>query len=216
MWARNGRWILPEMPDFHVAFRNLLHAVNLRHGTDGFTSPTKEGVLRIFSPWKIRRLRPGLNPRNWVPKASTLPLDHRGRFLTDSWFLLYDNAPAHRTGLVKDFSAKNNLTSMQYFPYSPDLAPADFHLFPRLKLALKGRSFCNTTDIRNVTEELKRRIQYVFQECLQQLYSRWQTCIVAQKDYFKGNVAYMITLLCTTQKCSDSGNIWNYHVERHN
>jgi len=36
------------MPDFHVAFRNLLHAVNLRHGTDGFTSPPKEGVLRIF------------------------------------------------------------------------------------------------------------------------------------------------------------------------
>ena len=77
MWARNGRWILPEMPDFRVAFRNLLHAVNLRHGTDGFTSPPKEGVLRIFSPWKIRRLRPGLKPRTWVPKASTLPLDHR-------------------------------------------------------------------------------------------------------------------------------------------
>jgi hypothetical protein len=29
---------------------------------------------------KIRRLRPGLNPRTWVPKASTLPLDHRSRF----------------------------------------------------------------------------------------------------------------------------------------
>jgi len=28
--------------------RDLLHAANLRHGTDGFTSPTKEGVLRIF------------------------------------------------------------------------------------------------------------------------------------------------------------------------
>ena len=34
-------------------FRDLLHAVNLRHGTDGFTSPPKEGVL------KIRRLWPG-------------------------------------------------------------------------------------------------------------------------------------------------------------
>jgi hypothetical protein len=29
--------------------RDLLHAANLRHGTDGFTSPPKEGVLRIFS-----------------------------------------------------------------------------------------------------------------------------------------------------------------------
>jgi hypothetical protein len=25
--------------------RDILHAVNLRHGTDGFTSPPKEGVL---------------------------------------------------------------------------------------------------------------------------------------------------------------------------
>ena len=28
--------------------RDLLHAANLRHGTDGFTCPPKEGVLRIF------------------------------------------------------------------------------------------------------------------------------------------------------------------------
>jgi len=59
--------------------RDLLRAANLRHGTDGFTSPPKEGVLRIFSPLKIRRLWPGLYPRTWVPKASTLPLDHRSR-----------------------------------------------------------------------------------------------------------------------------------------
>ena len=59
--------------------RDLLHAANLRHGTDGFISSPKEGVLKIFSPLKIRRLRPGLNPRTWVPKASTLPLDHRSR-----------------------------------------------------------------------------------------------------------------------------------------
>jgi hypothetical protein len=32
----------------NVTFRELLHAANLRHGTDGFTSPPKEGVLRIF------------------------------------------------------------------------------------------------------------------------------------------------------------------------
>jgi len=36
--------------DPHVTFRDLLHAIKLWHGTDGFTSPPKEGVLRIFSP----------------------------------------------------------------------------------------------------------------------------------------------------------------------
>jgi len=60
-------------------FRDLLHAANLRQGTDGFTSPPKEGVLRIFLPLKIRRLRPGLNLQTWVLKASTLLLDHRSR-----------------------------------------------------------------------------------------------------------------------------------------
>jgi hypothetical protein len=37
-----------KMPDFHVAFRDLLYAVNLRHGTHSFTSLTKEAVLGIF------------------------------------------------------------------------------------------------------------------------------------------------------------------------
>jgi hypothetical protein len=36
--------------DFHVEFRDLLHDVKLQHGTEGFSSPLKEGVLRNFSP----------------------------------------------------------------------------------------------------------------------------------------------------------------------
>jgi hypothetical protein len=79
LWARNVRKFCLNY-NFHVTFRDLLHAVKLRHGNDGFTSPPKEGVLRIFFALKIRRLRSGANPRTWVPKASTLPLDHRRRF----------------------------------------------------------------------------------------------------------------------------------------
>jgi hypothetical protein len=37
-----------KISDFHAAFRDLLHAVNLGHGTHSFTSLPKEGVLRIF------------------------------------------------------------------------------------------------------------------------------------------------------------------------
>ena len=72
LWAINGRefyrkWRLPRH------FWVLLYAVNLRHGADGFTSPPKKGVLRIFFARKIRRLRPSLNPRTWVPKATRPP-----------------------------------------------------------------------------------------------------------------------------------------------
>ena len=31
---------------------------------------------------------------------------------TNSWFLLHDNAPAHRSVLIKDFPAKNNVTTL--------------------------------------------------------------------------------------------------------
>jgi hypothetical protein len=38
--------------DSRVNHRVLLHAANLRHGTDGFTSLPKEGILWNFSPEK--------------------------------------------------------------------------------------------------------------------------------------------------------------------
>ena len=78
LWARMLSGNFAEMTT-STPFGDLLHAANLRHGTDGFTSPPKEDVLRIFSHLKNRRLRPGFNPRTWVLKASTLPLDHRSR-----------------------------------------------------------------------------------------------------------------------------------------
>jgi len=81
------------------------------------------------------------------------------------------------------------------------VAAVDFCLFPRLTSAFKGRCFCDGTDvIKNVMEELKRLSQRGFQECFQHLYSRWQKCIIAQGEYFEGNVAYMFILFCISQK----------------
>jgi len=68
-----------EMTAYTLHLGIFYIAVKLRHGTDGFISPPKEGVLRIFFELKIRRLRPGANARTWVPKDSTLLLDHRSR-----------------------------------------------------------------------------------------------------------------------------------------
>jgi hypothetical protein len=56
---------------FH-ACKFLSHAVNLRHGTDGFTSPPKERRAADFITLKIHRPWPGLNPRTLGPVASTL------------------------------------------------------------------------------------------------------------------------------------------------
>ena len=57
------------------------------------------------------------------------------------WMLQHDNAPSHSLFLVRDFLAKRATTVLPQPPYSPDLAPADFFLFPKLKSTLKGRRF---------------------------------------------------------------------------
>ena len=51
-----------------LKFRDLLHAANLRHGTDGFPSPPKEGALRIFRPKNPTALA-GFEPANLGTKG---------------------------------------------------------------------------------------------------------------------------------------------------
>jgi hypothetical protein len=45
--GENGVWSFCRNDAFSMSFRDLLRATNLRHGTDGFTSPPEEGMLRI-------------------------------------------------------------------------------------------------------------------------------------------------------------------------
>ena len=74
---------------------------------------------------------------------------------TNWWFLLHDTAPAQRSVFVKNFLAMNNVRTLQHPSYSPDMAAADFYLFPRLKSALMGQRFCAATYIiKNPMEEL--------------------------------------------------------------
>jgi len=40
--------------------------------------------------------------------------------------------------------------------YSPDLAPSEFFLFPKIKEILKGRHFDDIDDIRSNTQQLRR------------------------------------------------------------
>jgi hypothetical protein len=61
-------------------------------------------------------------------------------------------------------------------------------VFPRLKSAMKKALLWCDWKIKNAKKELKRLSQNGFQECFQQIYSRWQKCIAAQGDYFEEKV----------------------------
>jgi len=59
-----------------------------------------------------------------------------------TWMLHHDNAPAHAS-LIRSYLAKHHTSVMPHPPYSPDLAPADFSLFPKLKKHFETASFSN-------------------------------------------------------------------------
>ena len=55
--------------------------------------------------------------------------------------LLHDNAPAHTSAIVTAFLKTEKVTVLPHPAYSPDLAPCDFFLFPKLKAFLAGRKY---------------------------------------------------------------------------
>jgi hypothetical protein len=122
------------------------------------------------------------------------------KWRTNSYFLLHDNAPAHWPVLFKGFLSNNSVITLEHPPYSPELVPHDFFLFPQIKLALTEQLFCVATDIKNAMKKLKRLSQHGFQEFLQHLRSRWQKCTVAKGDCFEGNVVQIIVIFCISQK----------------
>ncbi|GBM53270.1 hypothetical protein AVEN_128435-1 [Araneus ventricosus] len=61
------------------------------------------------------------------------------------WKLLHGNARLHTAIRVRHFLTTHKVTVLEHPPYSPDLAPADFLVFPRLKGVLKGLRFFDIT-----------------------------------------------------------------------
>ena len=69
------------------------------------------------------------------------------------WFFHHDNAPAHTALSVMQFLTKNGMTPFAHPPYSPDLAPCDFFLFPRLKRDMKGKRFATVEEVKEKSLE---------------------------------------------------------------
>jgi hypothetical protein len=75
-----------------------------------------------------------------------------------------------------------------YPPYSPDLAPCDFFLFPKKKLQLKGHRFDMTEEIHAESKEVIDTLTFEnFQGCMKSWETHWDRRIHAQGDYFEGD-----------------------------
>jgi len=70
----------------------------------------------------------------------------RGKF-TKGVLFLHDIASAHRVLATQKKLAYLGFQCLDHPPYSPGLAPSDYHLFPGLKKQLKGRHFSSDAEV---------------------------------------------------------------------
>ena len=108
------------------------------------------------------------------------------KFQSSERFLLHDNAAPHNTAIVKKFLANRNVVVLHHPPYSPDLAPADYFLFPKSKFSLKGRHFQTVEEIHcAVTREINNISKTALLEGMKKLKERANKCIDQGRMYFE-------------------------------
>jgi transposase len=89
---------------------------------------------------------------------------------------------------VKQFLANKNITVIEHPPYSSDLSPCDFYLFPKIKSVLKGTHFLSVKDVKvKTTEILNSLTENDMQNCFERWQHRMQLCVKLEGNYFEGS-----------------------------
>ena len=67
--------------------------------------------------------------------------------------VLHDNARPHSAAQTQDLITSFRWEQMDHPPYSPDLAPSDFHLVLHLKKFLSGKRFDDDDDLKDAVQK---------------------------------------------------------------
>ena len=85
------------------------------------------------------------------------------------------------------------IKTLPHRPYSPDLAPCDFWLFPKLKEKLRG---CRYEIIKEMKEAVTKVIDTLTQEDFHGAFQRFLEQVhCCRGDYFEGDKSFMYVLL---------------------
>jgi len=97
--------------------------------------------------------------------------------------LLHNNALAHTSAVATSAAAECGYELLPHPPYSPDLAPSDFCLFPLMKEHLSGTHFSSGNDIiASVEVFLQRQDELFYKTGIQKMQARWNKCIEVGGD----------------------------------
>uniref|UniRef100_A0A8B9ZR44 Transposase n=1 Tax=Anas zonorhyncha TaxID=75864 RepID=A0A8B9ZR44_9AVES len=106
--------------------------------------------------------------------------------IVNNWQLHHDNVPGHTAFHVEEYLAQHKVATLPQPPYSPDLAPPDFFLFPRIKSMLKGKHHASVEALQEaMMMELNSIPVQVFLEAYENWKTRWQQCVDVEGCYFE-------------------------------
>ncbi|GFW41930.1 histone-lysine N-methyltransferase SETMAR [Trichonephila clavipes] len=107
------------------------------------------------------------------------PIQNKRRgFLSKGVVFLHDNARPRTANVTKTLLRGFGWDVFDHPPYSPDLAPSDFHLFLHLKSFLAGKHFNNDKELKeNVSNWLKTQAATFYEEGIEKLVPRYDTCL---------------------------------------
>lgn len=108
----------------------------------------------------------------------------RPQLCNDQILIQQDNARPHSALRTQETIKKLGWTVLPHPPYSPDLAPSDYHLFGPLKQFLAGKHYENIEAVQRAVQIwIRQTPNSFFQDGILKLVPRWQKCIAVHGDY---------------------------------
>ena len=99
--------------------------------------------------------------------------------------LLQDNARPHTAQQTVTKLEELQLECLRHPPYSPDLAPTDYHFFRNLDNFLQGKKFNSDGAVQSAFKDfIDSRPNGFFSKGINELPMRWQKCINSNGTYF--------------------------------
>ena len=89
--------------------------------------------------------------------------------------------------VVKSFLASEKVKVLNHPPYSPDLSPCDFFLFPRLKKMLSGNKYTSLSSLGSTIYQcLQQTPKEDYLSAFRDWVKRLQKCVSVKGEYFEG------------------------------
>lgn len=179
---RKKSWVTPGQPSTSTA------------------KPDRFGKKRMLCVWWDQKgvvyyelLKPGETVNTDRYRQQMINLNHALIEKRPEWarrhgkvILLHDNAPAHKAKPVQDTIKALGWELLPHPPYSPDLAPSDYHLFSSMGHALAEQHFKTSEEVENwVSDWFTSKDEQFYWRGIHKLPERWSKCVESDGQYFE-------------------------------